>query len=41
LTEDLRSTLVLVNQFCDISSIPQSALQEHIPQYIMEMCSNM
>jgi len=41
LTEDLRSMLVLVNQFCDISSIPKSALHEHIPQYLMEMCSDL
>jgi WASH complex subunit strumpellin len=40
LKEDLRSTLVLVNQFCDISSIPKSELHEHIPQYMMEMCSD-
>jgi WASH complex subunit strumpellin len=41
LTEDLRSTLVLVNQFCDISSIPKSALHEHIPQFLMEMCNDL
>ena len=41
LKEDLRSTLVLVNQFCDISSIPKSELHEHIPQYMMEMCSDL
>eukprot|EP00986_Skeletonema_menzelii_P002865 scaffold837_cov217-Skeletonema_menzelii.AAC.1 len=41
LTEDLRSILVLVDQFCDVSSIPKSALYEHIPQYLMEMCSDL
>lgn len=41
LKEDLRSTLVLVNQFCDISRLPKSELHEHIPQYMMEMCSGL
>ena len=41
LTEDLKGVLVLVDQFCDISCIPKSALYEHIPQYLMEMCSDL
>lgn len=41
LTEDLRGILVLVDQFCDLSCIPKSALYEHIPQYVMEMCSDL
>ena len=41
LTEDLRSILVLVEQFCEVSCVPKSALYEHIPQYLMEMCSDL
>jgi WASH complex subunit strumpellin len=41
LTEDLRSSFVFINQFCDMGSIPKTALHEHIPQYMMEMCSDL
>lgn len=40
LAEDLKNSLVLVEQFCDLSGLPRSALFEHVPQYLIEMCSN-
>lgn len=41
IAEDLQSTIIFVTQFCDISSIPSSALYEHVPQYLLEMCSSL
>lgn len=41
LAADLKNTLVLAEQFCDMSGLPSSTLYEHVPQYIMEMCSDL
>ena len=41
LAEDLKHSIILVEQFCDISGITTSALYEHVPQYIIEMCSDL
>lgn len=41
LAADLKNTLVLVEQFCDMSGLPNSALYEHVPQYLIEMCSDL
>ena len=38
LAADLKSSLVFVNQFCDLINLPGSALYEHVPQYLLEMC---
>jgi WASH complex subunit strumpellin len=38
LSADLSGTIVFATQFCDISKLPNSALYEHIPQYLLEMC---
>lgn len=41
LAADLKNTLVLVEQFCDMSGLPNSALYEHVPQYLIDMCSDL
>lgn len=41
LAADLKNTLVLVEQLCDISGLPRSTLFEHVPQYLIEMCSDL
>ncbi|KAL7541370.1 hypothetical protein ACHAXR_010852 [Thalassiosira sp. AJA248-18] len=38
---DLKNSMVLVQQFCDMSGLPSSAFYSHVPQYIMEMCSEL
>lgn len=40
IAEDLQSTIVFATQFCDISGLPPSALHEHVPQYLLELCSD-
>lgn len=40
LAADLKHSILLVEQFCDISGLPSAALHEHVPQYIVEMCSS-
>lgn len=41
IAEDLQSTIVFATQFCDISNLPLSALHEHVPSYLLEMCHNL
>ena len=41
LAADLKNSMVLVEQFCDISGLASSAFYEHVPQYLMEMCSDL
>lgn len=41
LAEDLKNSIVLLEQFCDISGLPKSALHEHVPEYVCEMCSDL
>lgn len=38
LVADLKNSIVLMEQLCDMSGLPSSALYEHVPQYLMEMC---
>jgi WASH complex subunit strumpellin len=39
--DSLKSCVVLAEQFCDISGLPRSALYEHVPQYIFELCGDL
>ena len=41
LAADLKNSMVLLQQFCDISGLPSSAVYEHVPQYVMEMCNDL
>ncbi|KAL9189378.1 hypothetical protein ACHAXT_009053 [Thalassiosira profunda] len=41
LAADLKNVIVLMEQFCDMSGLPSSALYEHVPQYLMEMCADL
>ena len=41
LAADLKNSLVLMEQFCDMSGLPNSALYEHVPQYIIELCGDL
>ena len=41
LAADLKNSMILINQICDMSGLPSSALYEHVPQYLMELCSDM
>lgn len=41
LAADLKNTVVLAEQLCDISGLPRSALFEHVPQYVIELCSDL
>jgi len=41
LAGDLKNSIVLMEQFCDISGLSKSALYEHVPQYIIEICSDL
>jgi WASH complex subunit strumpellin len=39
--DSLRSCVVLAEQFCDISGLSRSALYEHVPQYVFELCGDL
>lgn len=39
--ENLKTCVVLAEQFCDMSGLPSSALYEHVPQYVFELCSDL
>jgi WASH complex subunit strumpellin len=41
LAADLKNSMILINQICDMSGLPSSALYEHVPQYLMEMCNDL
>ena len=41
LAADLKNSLVFMEQLCDISGLPSSAMHEHVPQYIIELCSDL
>ena len=41
LAADLKNSIIFINQFCDLSNLPISALHEHVPQYLLEMCSEL
>lgn len=41
LEADLKNSIVLLEQLCDISGLPHSAIYEHVPQYIMDLCSDL
>eukprot|EP00804_Cyclotella_cryptica_P013905 CCRYP_002429-RD/>CCRYP_002429-RD protein AED:0.28 eAED:0.28 QI:53/0.75/0.6/1/1/1/5/0/1264 len=38
---DLSGTIAFACQFCDISNLPRSALNEFVPQYLLEMCHDL
>jgi hypothetical protein len=39
--DNLKNCIVLAEQFRDMSGLPSSALYEHVPQYIFELCSDL
>lgn len=39
LAADLKTAIVMMEQLCDLSNLPDSDLYEHVPQYLIEMCS--
>ncbi|EED92001.1 hypothetical protein THAPSDRAFT_34228, partial [Thalassiosira pseudonana CCMP1335] len=41
LAADLKNSIVFMNQFCELASLPRSSLFEHVPEYLMEMCSDL
>mmetsp|Transcript_27925 Transcript_27925/g.57947 ORF Transcript_27925/g.57947 Transcript_27925/m.57947 type:complete len:1294 (-) Transcript_27925:92-3973(-) len=41
LAADLKNSIIFVQQFCDLSNLPSTALHEHVPQYLLELCSDL
>ena len=39
--DTLKTSIVFLEQFCDMSGLPSSAIYEHVPQYVIELCANL
>ena len=39
--DTLKTSIVFLEQFCDISGLPSSAINEYVPQYVIELCANL